>query len=92
MTAESALKEFDELVDAIEAGDAVWALGDWLAANVPPSKGGRPSKNPELGFRVSLTMLAERSDLSERWLRQVRTTAETTKRNRLPGVSVRVYA
>jgi hypothetical protein len=85
------LEEFDALMDAVETTDAVWALGDWLVANVPSLGQGRPSKTrPESGF-PTLKELAARRDITEGWLQTIRSVAEQTQPARLADVSVRTY-
>ena len=81
------LAEFDALVEEVERHsiNPTWRLADWLVANVPNAQGART----DLGARAPVLVtadLAERSGLSERWLREMRHTAATfTPAERVEG-------
>lgn len=89
------LADYDQHEDRVEraANVELWALGDWLAAYVPPSGGGAGMHHGKVQADLHLTVadLAGRRGRSRQWLSDLRKVALATAVDRLPQVTPTVY-
>lgn len=96
MKASRLRKQYEAIEGRIEAAsvDGLWQLGDWLAANVPHSKGGGGTHrraNAEAGRGVTIAEVAAWGGRHPDYLRELRRASAFTRSGRMPGVTPSAY-